>query len=250
MHRRNLIRAFIALGVCPICAQTARAASAHWGYGGSVGPEHWADLDTRNFACSAGRQQSPIDIAGTVKADIPRIDISWLKGGGRMVNNGHTIQINMPEGSTLTRGDRVFQLAQLHFHAPSEHHVAGMSFPMEAHFVHKDTKSDTLGVLSALLMPGATNNSFAGLAKVFPARPGEEMAVDEFDPNGLLPASLGYWTYEGSLTTPPCTENVEWMVAMEPVEVDTADIKRFTTLYASNARSIRPSNRRFILGLS
>lgn len=95
MHRRNLIRGFIALGVCPICAQTARAASAHWGYGGSGGPGHWADLDTRNFACSAGRQQSPIDIAGTVKADIPRIDISWLKGGGRMVNNGHTIQINM-----------------------------------------------------------------------------------------------------------------------------------------------------------
>ncbi|ANT54783.1 MULTISPECIES: carbonic anhydrase [Mesorhizobium] len=248
MHRRDLIKGFLALSACPIYAQAARPASTHWGYAGSVGPEHWADLDKENFVCSAGTHQSPIDIAGAVKADIPRIVIGWHKGSGGMVNNGHTIQINMPEGSTLACRDRVYELVQFHFHAPSEHHVAGKSFPMEAHFVHKDTQSDTLGVLSVFLTPGANNANFARLAAAFPVRPGKEIAVDEVDPNGLLPVSLSYWIYEGSLTTPPCTESVEWMVAMEPVEVDAADIKRFTTLYPLNARPIRSPNRRFILG--
>ncbi|PBB11862.1 carbonate dehydratase [Mesorhizobium loti] len=249
MHRRSLIKGFVALGACPICAEAAAAAGTHWGYAGPAGPEHWGDLDKTNFVCSAGTQQSPVDIKGAVKADIPHIAIGWHKGGGRMVNNGHTIQINLPQGSTLTRGDRVYELLQFHFHAPSEHHVAGKSFPMEAHFVHKDTDSDTLGVLGVFLASGATNASFAMLAAAFPATSGEEAAVDEVDPNGLLPASLGYWTYEGSLTTPPCTENVDWMVATEPVEVDPADIKRFTLLYPRNARPIRSANRRFILGL-
>ncbi|QND61968.1 carbonic anhydrase [Mesorhizobium huakuii] len=249
MHRRNLIKGFVALGACPVCVQAAHAVSTHWGYTGPDGPEHWADLDKKNFACSAGTQQSPINIKSAVKAEIPHIAIGWGKGGGNMVNNGHTIQINMPEGSTLTRGDRVYELVQFHFHAPSEHQVAGKTFPMEAHFVHKDTQSGGLGVLGVFLRPGATNVSFAGLAAAFPGKSGEEIAVDEVDPNGLLPASLGYWTYEGSLTTPPCTENVEWMVAMEPVGVDPADIERFTSLYPLNARPIHSPNRRFILGL-
>ncbi|RWA97237.1 MAG: carbonic anhydrase [Mesorhizobium sp.] len=249
MHRRNLIKGFVALGGCAISAEAARAASTHWGYAGPAGPEHWGDLDERNFVCSAGTQQSPIDVKGAIKADIPQIAIGWHKGGGRMVNNGHTIQVNLPQGSTLTRGDRVYDLLQFHFHAPSEHHVAGRNFPMEAHFVHKDADSDTVGVLGVFLTPGATNASFASLAAAFPATSGEETAVDEVDPNEFLPASLAYWTYEGSLTTPPCTENVEWMVAMEPVDVDPADMERFTSLYPLNARPIRSPNRRFILGL-
>ncbi|GLQ56192.1 carbonic anhydrase [Devosia nitrariae] len=249
MHRRHLLQAFIALGACPICAQAAQAATAHWSYEGHEGPEHWADLDPNNFACSTGTQQSPIDIASAVKADIPNITIGWRKGGGTMVNNGHTIQINMPEGSTLTRGERTYELLQFHFHAPSEHRVNGQQFPMEAHFVHKDTSSDALGVLGVFFTPGRANESFAGLAAAFPAEAGEEVAVDDMDPNGILPASLAYWTYEGSLTTPPCTENVDWMLATEPVQVDEADIERYTALYSMNARPIRPRNRRFILSL-
>jgi carbonic anhydrase len=250
MHRRSLIKGFIALGACPICAEAARAAGAHWGYTGPDGPEHWADLDPNNFVCSSGTRQSPIDIAGAVRADIPRIAIDWHKSRGTIMNNGHTIQINMPEGSTLRLGDRVYELLQFHFHAPSEHHVDGRTFPMEAHFVHADARTDELGVLGVFLTPGRANASFAGLAAAFPAQTGEEVSVDDVDPNGLLPASPGYWTYKGSLTTPPCSEGVDWMVAMEPVEVDQADIERFTALYPMNARPVRSPNRRFILGLN
>ncbi|BCM17568.1 carbonic anhydrase [Mesorhizobium sp. J8] len=248
MHRRHLIKGFVAQGACLICAAAARADDAHWGYTGQVAPKHWADLDRKNFVCSAGTQQSPIDITNPIKADIPPIAVDWHKGRGKLVNNGHTIQINMPQGSKLTRGNRTFELIQFHFHAPSEHRIAGKIFPMEAHFVHKDTKSDSLGVLGVFLTPGATNASFAGLAAAFPPWPGTAMAV-EVDPNGLLPASLGYWTYEGSLTTPPCSENVEWMLAKEPVEVDPADIEHFLSLYPFNARPILSPNRRFILGI-
>ncbi|WP_353643284.1 carbonic anhydrase [Mesorhizobium sp. WSM2239] len=250
MHRRHLFKSFITLGACAICAQAARAAGPHWEYEGPNGPESWAKLEESNFVCSAGTQQSPIDIARAVRADIPRIAIGWQKGGGRMVNNGHTIQVNMPEGSTLRRGDRVYEFLQFHFHAPSEHHVEGRLFPMEAHFVHKDTKSDALGVLGVFLTPGAANASFAELAAAFPSKAGEEITVEDADPTGLLPTALGYWTYEGSLTTPPCTENVDWMLAMQPVEVAAADIKRFTSLYPMSARPIRSPNRRFILGLT
>ncbi|RAZ85617.1 carbonate dehydratase [Mesorhizobium hawassense] len=249
MHRRSLIKGFVALGMCPICAEAARGAGSHWGYLGPDGPEHWADLDKENFTCSAGTQQSPINITSAVRADIPQIAVGWQKGRGKMVNNGHTIQVNMPPGSTLTRGDRVYELVQFHFHAPSEHQVAGNSFPMEAHFVHKAADGDTLAVLGVFLRPGATNTSFAELAAAFPATSGIEVPMHALDPNGLLPASLGYWTYEGSLTTPPCSENVEWMVVMEPVDVDPADIERFTVLYPSNARPMNSPNRRFILRL-
>lgn len=247
MDRRHLLTGFVALAACQICAQAARAASSHWSYEGREGPEYWTALNPKNSACSGGTQQSPIDIARAVNADVPNIAVGWSNGGGRMVNNGHTIQINMPKGSTLRRGDRVYELLQFHFHAPSEHHVAGKALPMEVHFVHKDTGSDALGVLGVFLTPGGTNASFAELAAAFPAEHGGEAAVGDVDPNGLLPASVGYWLYEGSLTTPPCTENVDWMVAREPVEVDDADIKRFTALYPMNARPIRPLNRRFVL---
>lgn len=250
MHRRQLMKGAIALGACPFCAQAIRAENAgHWSYEGAEGPGHWADLDSRNLVCSSGTQQSPIDIAHAVKADGPRVAVNWHKGGGRMLNNGHTIQINMPAGSTLQRGDAQYELLQFHFHAPSEHRVNGKTFPMEAHFVHKNPKTGMLGVLGVFLEPGKPNRSFARLASAFPQKAGEEAAVDDVDPNGLLPSSRAYWVYEGSLTTPPCSENVDWMVAREAVGVNEADIKRFTALYPMNARPVRSLNRRFILRL-
>lgn len=247
MERRDFIKGFIALGACPACARAAHASGLHWGYSGMEGPEHWADLDSENAACSAGSQQSPVNLSGTIDADLPKLTVSWTSDIGWMVNNGHTIQIDLPAGGILTRGDRRYTLLQFHFHAPSEHRVDGKAFPLEAHFVHEDKETGVLGVLAVFLTPGTANPAFAELAAMFPAAEGGKVAIPLVAPDAFLPASLRYWLYEGSLTTPPCSENVDWMVLMDPVEVAAEDIARFTAIYPANARPFVAPNRRFIL---
>jgi carbonic anhydrase len=222
------------------------AGPEHWSYEGEAGPDHWSELDHANATCSAGSQESPIDIKNSISAALPPIQIAWNRGG-RMINNGHTIQINVPPGSKLTRGGSIYELVQYHFHHPSEHLLNAKSFAMEAHFVHKDVASDALGVLGVFLVKGQPNQAFAQLAAAFPVDEGAEVAVDEIDPHGLLPDRLGYWFYEGSLTTPPCTENVDWMMTALPLQVAASDIQRFSALYANNARPVMPGNRRFVL---
>jgi carbonic anhydrase len=118
---------------------------------------------------------------------------------------------------------------------------------MEVHFVHKDAATGSLGVLGVFMVPGATNATFAGIAAAFPAEAGKEAELANLDPAGMLPAKLDYWTYEGSLTTPPCSEIVDWMVAMQPLEVAADDIAKFAALYKMNARPALGANRRFIL---
>jgi carbonic anhydrase len=219
----------------------------HWSYSGKTGPEHWGEIDKANIACSAGSQQSPLNISSSIKAMLPPIGVSWRKDDGRMVNNGHTVQVNVPPGSTLSRGGNRYALLQYHFHHPSEHLVEGKRFAMEAHFVHQNTESNDLGVLAVLLVPGGANVAFAQLAAAFPMQADAEVVVATVDVNGLLPATLGYWYYEGSLTTPPCTENVDWMLAMQSLEVAEADIAKFAALYPANARTVKPSSRRLVL---
>ena len=118
---------------------------------------------------------------------------------------------------------------------------------MEAHFVHHNIENNDLGVLGVLLVPGVVNAAFAQLAAAFPAQADTEVIVATVDVNGLLPVTLGYWDYEGSLTTPPCTENVDWMLATQSLEVAEADIAKFAALYPANARAVKPSNRRLVL---
>ncbi len=250
MERRDFIRGLALLAACPLCVKTAYAAeSVHWSYNGEEGPDHWGTLGKENSACSAGAQQSPVDIKGAIRADIPDLSVEWKKGG-TIVNNGHTIQIKVPAGSMLRRGEKTYELVQYHFHAPSEHLVEGKHFPMEVHFVHKHAETGMLGVLGVFLVPGAVNRDFSTLAAAFPGKAGEEASAEAADPSGLLPSSLRYWAYEGSLTTPPCSEIVDWMVAMDPIEVDAADIGKFTALYSMNARPALITNRRYILSSS
>jgi carbonic anhydrase len=248
MNRRHALKALAGLALCPVCARAGLAAEGpHWGYSGSSGPDHWGSLGAASRTCSVGTQQSPLDISATVTAQLPKLDIAWGKAADTIVNNGHTIQLNFGDGGHLTVGGERYKLVQFHFHRPSEHKIGGKSFPMEVHFVHA-APSGALGVIGVLMAAGRSNPVFGKVVATMPAKPGPGVKADAaIDPNGLLPAGRSYYAYAGSLTTPPCSETVAWMLLAEPVEVADADIAAFARLYPMNARPAQKLNRRFVL---
>jgi carbonic anhydrase len=249
MDRRHILKMMAGLSLCPLCASTGLAAEHHWSYEGEAGPDKWGSVDAANKACSIGSQQSPIDISGTIAARQPSLKLGWDKRPDTIVNNGHTIQLGLPEGSTLEMDGRKYSLKQFHFHHPSEHLVESKRFAMEAHFVH--AADDRLAVVGVLLVPGRSNPVFRKIVTTMPAEEGAPVAADAaIDPNRLLPAERSYFHYEGSLTTPPCSETVDWIVLRHPVEVDESDIARFAKLYPMNARPVQQRDRRFILSSS
>ena len=227
MRRREALKLFAGLALCPLCASTGFASEGHWSYEGSTGPEKWGSLDAAAAACSAGSQQSPVDITAPVSARQPPLNISWSKRPDTIVNNGHTIQLDFAEGGTLHMGDRQYALKQFHFHHPSEHLIEGKRFAMEVHFVHAGT--DGLAVVGVLMVAGKPNAMFKRIVSTMPREEGSSDAADRnIDPGGLLPTERAYYHYEGSLTTPPCSETVDRIVLTHPLEVDEDDIARFS----------------------
>jgi len=248
MNRRDALKALAGLALCPLCAPSGFAAEgAHWGYEGAKGPAKWGDLDAASKVCSVGLQQSPIDIVSPIKSQLPPLKINWAKSADTIVNNGHTIQLNFSEGSTLVVGANTYKLLQVHFHRPSEHMIAGKSYPMEAHFVHR-ADSGALAVVGVLMSTGKANAAFARVVATMPARQGPPVKADAgFNPNDLLPKKLGYYRYSGSLTTPPCAETVEWLLLTTPITLAETDVAAFAKLYPLNARPVQRDNRRYVL---
>jgi carbonic anhydrase len=248
MHRREALKLFAGLALCPLCAPKGFAADAHWSYEGASGPDKWGELDAASKVCSVGIQQSPVNIGETIKAQLPPLKMTWAKTADTILNNGHTIQLNMGESSTLAvGGGGNFRLVQFHFHRPSEHTVNGASFPMEAHFVHANAAGN-LAVVGVLMTTGKPNKSFNTIVLTMPNREGPPVAADpKIDPNAFLPAKRTYYRYSGSLTTPPCAETVDWLLLTDPVQVAEADINSFARLYPKNARPVQKDNRRFVL---
>jgi carbonic anhydrase len=251
MHRRQALGFFAGLALCPLCAAKGFGEeSHHWTYGGETGPDKWGSLDAVNAVCSTGSQESPVDIVGPIRARLPPLNIRWQARPDTIVNNGHTIQLNFAKGDPLNVGDRSYALTQFHFHHPSEHLVGGKAFAMEAHFVH-DAEGGGLAVVGVLIAPGQHNAVFNKIVSTMPAGEGASVKADyAIDPNRLLPAGRAYYRYEGSLTTPPCSETVDWFVLAETLEVAEADIARFAKLYPMNARPVQKRDRRFILSSS
>jgi carbonic anhydrase len=241
-----------ALGHCCVIASLglaalgARAAAPHWTYVGEDGPKHWAELDHGFEACAKGTRQSPIDISKTVKVDLPKLDFQYTETTASLVNNGHTIQVNLPPGQKLTVGDKTFELLQFHFHTPSEETINGKHAAMVAHFVHKSASGE-LGVVAALIQPGKFNAAFAPVFAHLP-RTGETVTVEglALDLLSILPADKGYYAFDGSLTTPPCTEGVNWMVLKKPIVLGKAQIDAFRKMYRIDARPTQPLNGREI----
>ncbi len=172
---------------------------------GAGGLAKWGDIDAANKACAVGLQQSPIDIDGAIKSQLPSLKLNWARSADTIVNNGHTIQLNFAEGSTLALGDVKYKLLQAHFHRPSEHMIAGKNFPMEAHFVHR-ADSGGLAVVGVLMAEGKPNATFSQIIKTMPATEGTTVKADSnIHPGAMLPQKLSYFRYPGSLTTPPCS---------------------------------------------
>ena len=219
----------------------------HWTYEGKEGPAAWGKLDSTFAACSIGHTQSPIDIQGAKSADLPALKFDYKAVPLNIVDNGHTIQINYPAGSTLTVGDKTYALKQFHFHHPSEEHVNGHGYAMVAHLVHADSEGH-LAVVAVLLDKGADNPLIAALWKNLPSEKGKASDVPTVtvDVNELLPADRGYFTYAGSLTTPPCSEGVTWFVLKHPSTISEGEVAAFAKVYPTNARPIQPANNRDI----
>jgi carbonic anhydrase len=248
IDRRYALSVLAGFALCPLCETNGFAAEdALWSYSGATGPDRWSKLDAASRLCSTGAQQSPLDIGTTIKADLPALQIAWLKNADTILNNGHTIQVNFADGSTAAAGNERLMLQQVHFHRPSEHLIGGRSFPMEAHFVHSKANGG-LAVIGVLMMMGTPNPTFAKIIAAMPAKPGPATKIDpSLDPNGLLPVARGYFRYAGSLTTPPCSETVDWLLLTNTIEVAESDIAAFARIYPMNARPAQMDNRRYVL---
>lgn len=233
----------------PIQAQMHSSSDhAQWTYSGADGPDHWGDLEPEYATCKTGLRQTPIDIEGAKAADLPAIHFNYQVSPLRIINNGHTIQINYDPGSTITIGDKEYSLVQFHFHHPSEEKIAGKQYDLVAHLVHKDAQGN-LAVVAILFQSGQTNPFLDLLWKYVPRGIGKEVLNKKVNLNvaDLLPADRSYYTFAGSLTTPPCSEGVTWYVLKNVVELSPEEISTFTKWYPMNARPIQPSNGREIL---
>jgi carbonic anhydrase len=241
LSRRSMLGALFA---CPVCAMTARAEAPHWTY--EEAPK-WGELDKSFAACATGGQQSPIDLTHAIQADLPALKLDWKPQPFKINNNGHTIQADAAPGSSLLLDGKKFELKQFHFHTPSEHTVNGAGTVMEAHFVHAGPDGD-LAVIGAFLKAGKSNPAFSAIMAQAPKQPGVQAAKSDIDPKAFLPGKSRAYYYEGSLTTPPCSEVVNWIVYADAIEVAQADIDAFKAIYAMNARPVQARNRRYILG--
>lgn len=221
----------------------------HWGYTGSSAAPYWGTLDEGYSLCSTGTAQSPVNIAKFLQEDLPDISPAYKPSPLEIVNNGHTLQVNFTPGSGFTADGVHYNLLQMYFHTPSEHYLDGAPYPMEVHFVHK-AEDGTLAVIGAMMKVGAHNPVIEGIWQNAPIEAGGAKSIDSVEINAadLLPASLEYYRYDGSLTTPPCTEGVRWHVLKEPVEVSEAQLKAFQALFPVNARPIQPLNDRIVTG--
>ena len=220
----------------------------HWGYSGKYGPDHWAELDKSFAACNAGQRQSPIAIVTAKRSDLPVLQFEYKSTPLHIVNNGHTIQINYAPGSFISVGDKRYELKQLHFHHPSEEKINGKGFAMVAHLVHADSEGN-LAVVAVLLDADRPNQLIEDVWRHLPAHPGPEKVYDDvrISAAGLLPADHGYFRFSGSLTTPPCSENVAWFVLKTPQSISTDQADTFGRIYPLNARPVQPLNGREIL---
>lgn len=217
---------------------------AHWGYSGKTGPDHWGSLADEFSLCNSGQRQSPIDLDATLGPTTVSMSFHYRPSPLKVINNGHTIQVNYAPGSYAELDGKRYELAQFHFHSPSEHTVKGEHIDMEAHLVHRDA-AGKLAVVGVFLQQGRELGGLQGLWKNLPKHAGEKTVEGvSVNASALLPPDRKLYGYSGSLTTPPCSEGVSWFVIAEPLEVSAQQLRAFQKIISANARPVQPLNGR------
>ena len=245
--KRRIGLAIIIIGLCMTSFAVA-GEKIKWGYSGQGGPTNWGELDPKYSPCSEGKNQSPVNLTKMIESDLSPITINYQAGGNEVLNNGHTIQVNYLPGSTIIVNGHEFELKQFHFHSPSENTIEGNSYPMEAHFVHADNEGN-LAVIAVMFKTGKKNGELEKAWAHMPGNSGEKYTLPKsVDANLLLPHDRSYYRFNGSLTTPPCSEGVLWLVMKYYHTASKEQIDKFShTMHHPNNRPIQPVNARVIL---
>ncbi|QBZ83583.1 Carbonic anhydrase [Hydrogenovibrio crunogenus] len=223
----------------------------HWGYFGEEGPKYWGELAPEFATCKTGKNQSPINLKpkeaiGTTS--LPGFDVYYRETALKLVNNGHTLQVNIPLGSYIKINGHRYELLQYHFHTPSEHQRDGFNYPMEMHLVHKDGDGN-LAVIAILFQEGEENETLAKLMSFLPQTLKKQEIHEsvKIHPAKFFPADKKFYKYSGSLTTPPCSEGVYWMVFKQPIQASVMQLEKMHEYLGSNARPVQPKNARTLL---
>ncbi len=220
---------------------------AHWDYLGVKSASHWSMLSKEYMGCETGNRQSPIDITTTHHGDHQQNLVFHYKTSQlHEINNGHTIQVSHVSGCHVDLNDREYKLRQFHFHSPSEHHIDGKTYPMEMHLVHQDEAGHVL-VIAVMMETDASQPVLGKFWQWLPGQIGQKVTFPlELSLTDILPANTQHYTYSGSLTTPPCTEGIQWIVLKEPMHVSQQDVDQFVQIIGKNARPIQPLGERVI----
>ena len=223
-------------------------AQADWTYDGATGPENWGTLDPAYEKCATGMMQSPIDLADSNSRGDVSVFTSYKPGALTLLNNGHTVQANFDAGSMMTSGTKQFNLIQVHFHTPSEEVMHGRQYPMVAHFVHASDEGE-LAVLGVMFHVGDANPELDKIIAAAPAQKRDARTTQNMmlDPNGMLPDDLDVYRFQGSLTTPPCSEGVNWHVAKDTVSMSAQQLSALNGIMGDNARPVQPLNGRLLV---
>lgn len=239
------------IGSVAFAGPAAASGPVHWGYEGAEGPEFWGELSPDYALCSTGQEQTPIDIPAAAPTNPADITFNYQPTALTILNNGHTVQVNYDAGSSIDVGGKTYQLKQFHFHTPSEHTMNGQATDLELHLVHQSADGQ-LAVVGVMLKQGADNPAYAPVFNNMPAQASDPAAVGGVTINAadLLPGERTYYRYNGSLTTPPCSEGVQWLLMNTPVEISPAEVSAFQAIFAHNARPVQPLNGRTFLQTS
>jgi carbonic anhydrase len=239
---------FCILVLAVSCAAQEHLSQHNWDYGNARGPSHWGDLNPEFATCKNGHQQSPVDIRNPKQAALPPIHFEYKPSPLHIIDNGHTIMVNYSPGSFISVGDKKYALKQFHFHRPSEEKINGKGFDMTVHLVHAD-EDGKLVVVAVLLQEGEDSPFVHELWNDLPKEKDKEEFFDNVQINlsQILPPDRGYYTFPGSLTTPPCSEDVTWIVLKHPVTISAEEIERFSQLYRDDARPTQPLYDRVVL---